>query len=175
MTSENPSTGNNPSTIPPLDSEQHGIRAVAFPEDSNIREEKLGAATRPKGVEMKRTLTQEEKDLAAAGYDHLQHPNEAKEEKLTNVDIHEHQLSFDALGDELKTDFNLKDPGHSFGLTADEAKARLLRDGPNILTPPKKKSAFMKVRSSSTQYAYLMFKNILSFWNVFSLYLTSSS
>ncbi|KIM49561.1 hypothetical protein M413DRAFT_59017 [Hebeloma cylindrosporum] len=96
---------------------------------------------------MKRTLTQEEKDLAAAGYEHL-HPssnvNKSKDEKEKNIDITEHQLGFHALVDMLKTNFDVKDPGHSFGLTADEAKSRLQRDGPNILTPPKRKSALRK-------------------------------
>lgn len=31
------------------------------------------------------------------------------------------------------------------GLTEPEAAARLAKDGPNVLTPPKKKSAFRKV------------------------------
>ncbi|KAF8968280.1 aminophospholipid-transporting P-type ATPase [Flammula alnicola] len=93
---------------------------------------------------MKRTLTQEEKDLAAAGYDHL-HPKDEKDDKGTNVDITEHELNFEGLVDSLKTNFDVKDPGQSHGLTADEAKARLARDGPNILTPPKQKSALRKV------------------------------
>ena len=45
-------------------------RAVAFPEEEIRLEEKTYAGgIRPKGVEMKKTLTQEEKDLAAAGYE----------------------------------------------------------------------------------------------------------
>lgn len=123
-----------------LDVDQAGPRAVAFPPD-DIREEKL--PPRPKGVEMGRTLTQEEKDLAAAGYDHLRQPQTKQESE--NVDIHEHQYDLEQLADELKTNFDTKDPGHSFGLTTDDSKMRLKRDGPNILTPPKKKSAFRKV------------------------------
>lgn len=125
-----------------LDVDQTGPRAVAFPPD-DIREEKIIPGTRPKGVEMKRTLTQEEKDLAAAGYDHLRQPQTQKEAE--NTDIHEHQYGLEQLADELKTNFDTKDPGHSFGLTTDDSKTRLKRDGPNILTPPKKKSAFRKV------------------------------
>ncbi|PPQ82387.1 hypothetical protein CVT25_008348 [Psilocybe cyanescens] len=146
MDSNNPSAGDIPSTSPAVvsrvEGDQAGTRAVVFPEDDHIREEKITPGIRPKGVEMKRTITQEEKDLAAAGYDHL-HPQEKKVDE-NNVDIHEHQYDFDALTDELKTNFDIKDPGHSFGLTSDEAKERLKRDGPNILTPPKKKSAFRK-------------------------------
>lgn len=118
-------------------------RAVAFPKDRGFRDEKL----RPKGVEMKRTLTQDEKELAAAGYEHLD--TTAKQRKVddTNVDIHEHKLPLDALADALKTSFSVKDPGHSIGLTADEAKTRLEQNGPNVLTPPPKKSALRKVNS----------------------------
>jgi sodium/potassium-transporting ATPase subunit alpha len=135
----------NPSPPDAITHVEESTRVVAFPEDNQIREEKA-VGLRPKGVEMKRTLTQEEKDLAAAGYEHL-HPssNVNKDEKETNIDITEHQLDFDALVDTLKTNFDVKDPGHSFGLTADEAKSRLQRDGPNVLTPPKKKSALRKV------------------------------
>ncbi|KAH9483613.1 Sodium/potassium-transporting ATPase subunit alpha-4 [Psilocybe cubensis] len=146
MDGENPSASNIPSSAPPvmarLDGDQAGVRAVAFPEDDHIREEKITPGVRPKGVEMKRTMTQEEKDLAAAGYDHLR-PQEKKSEEA-HVDINEHQYDFDALSEALKTNFDTKDPGQSFGLTSDEAKERLKRDGPNILTPPKKKSAFRK-------------------------------
>jgi len=116
-------------------------RAVVLPEDT-LREEKVTIA---RGVEMThRTMTKEDKELAAAGYDHLSTPKDQKNEKGTNIDIHEHSLSFDGLTSELKTNFDLKDPGHSFGLTSDEAKDRLARDGPNMLTPPKKKSALRK-------------------------------
>lgn len=115
-------------------------RAVVLPEDT-IREEKV-----VRGVEMThRSITKEDKELAAAGYDHLSTPKDPKAEKETNIDIHEHNLPFDGLTSELKTNFDLKDPGHSFGLTSDEAKDRLARDGPNMLTPPKKKSALRKV------------------------------
>jgi len=120
-------------------------RAVAFPDD-NIREEKI----RPKGVELKRNLTQEEKDLSAAGYEHLD--ANAKQRKLEepNLDIQDHKLPLDALSETFTTSFDSKDPGHSIGLTAAEAKSRLELDGPNILTPPKKKSSLRKVKSQIT-------------------------
>ena len=117
-------------------------RAVILPEDT-IREEKV---TVVRGVEMThRTMTKEDKELAAAGYDHLSTSGDPKAEKETNIDIHEHNLPFDGLTSELKTSFDVKDPGHSFGLTSDEAKDRLAHDGPNMLTPPRKKSALRKV------------------------------
>ena len=131
----------NPPNPARQDENHSAPRAVVLPED-NIREEKV---TVVRGVEMThRTMTKEDKELAAAGYVHLT-PKDQKTEKEAHVDIHEHNLSFDGLRDELKTNFDLKDPGHSFGLTSDDAKDRLARDGPNMLTPPKKKSAFRKV------------------------------
>lgn len=118
-------------------------RAVAFPDD--IREEKL----RPKGAELKRTLTQDEKDLSAAGYEHLDADAKQKLEEH-NLDIQEHKLPLEALSDTLKTNYNSKEPGHSLGLTAAEARTRLEQDGPNVLTPPKKKSALRKVTSHTS-------------------------
>ncbi|KAF9484958.1 aminophospholipid-transporting P-type ATPase [Pholiota conissans] len=93
---------------------------------------------------MKRTLTQEEKDLAAAGYDHLKHKDEGADKEGLSADITEHSFNFESLADELKTHFDTKEPDHSHGLTSDEAKQRLQRDGANVLTPPKKKSALRK-------------------------------
>lgn len=139
-TSDIPSIVHQPTMADKILNEEHVARAVVFPE-----EEKMGILTRPKGIEMKRTLTQEDKELAAAGYDHL-HPKDDKAEKITSVDITEHQLDFDGLVDELKTNISTKDAGQSHGLASDEAKARLQRDGANVLTPPRKKSALRKVR-----------------------------
>ncbi|KAI0692233.1 aminophospholipid-transporting P-type ATPase [Cytidiella melzeri] len=95
---------------------------------------------------MKREMTKEDMELAAAGYEHLEESQaKASDSKgLDEVDLTEHKLSFDELTKVLDTRFDTKDPGLSFGLTTEEAKARLARDGPNILTPPKKKSAWRK-------------------------------
>ncbi|TFK45629.1 aminophospholipid-transporting P-type ATPase [Heliocybe sulcata] len=96
---------------------------------------------------MKRELTKEDKELAAAGYDHLHEDKDKKAgdgAKGQDVDITEHRYTFDELGNELGTVIDVKEPEHSPGLTPEEAKTRLARDGPNILTPPKKKSAFRK-------------------------------
>ncbi|KAH9911673.1 aminophospholipid-transporting P-type ATPase [Epithele typhae] len=95
---------------------------------------------------MKREMTKEDKELAAAGYEHL---DQAKADaqgdgKLDDVDITEHKLAFKDLEAALDTTFDPKQPAMSPGLNADEAKARLGRDGANILTPPKKKSALRK-------------------------------
>ena len=132
-------------------------RAVAFgPSDraEDVEEKAPHAhAPRPKGVEMKREMTKEDKELADAGYEHLRqekaqaqaHKGEGEGEP-DGVDIQEHRLAFEELQGALDTAFDAKDPALSPGLSGDEAKARLARDGPNVLTPPKKKSALRKVR-----------------------------
>ncbi|CCM04510.1 uncharacterized protein FIBRA_06691 [Fibroporia radiculosa] len=133
-------------TLPQLpDEEVAGTRAVVFPDDHvDIREEKIQHGhARPRGVEMKREMTKEDKELAAAGYEHLEEHKIKKggNDKLGDVDIQEHHLSFQELGSALETSLDTKDPSSSYGLSTDEAKKRLARDGPNVLTPPKKKSA----------------------------------
>jgi sodium/potassium-transporting ATPase subunit alpha len=122
------------------DDEALAQRAVIFP-DNEVHEERRGA--RPKGVEMKRELTVEDKALAAAGYQHLDEKRK-KAEEFDNVDLVEHKLQFAALAERMKTHFDSKSPGSSRGLSENEAKARLEKDGQNILTPPRKKSALRK-------------------------------
>ncbi|TFK25780.1 aminophospholipid-transporting P-type ATPase [Coprinopsis marcescibilis] len=118
-------------------------RSVAFPE---IQEEKLGGHS--KGVELKKSLTQEEMDLAAAGYDHIEQQKHGKAESASGahaaVELHEHKLPLIHLQGELKTSFDSEDPSRSLGLAIDEAQIRFQRDGANVLTPPKKKSALRK-------------------------------
>ncbi|KAJ7778681.1 aminophospholipid-transporting P-type ATPase [Mycena maculata] len=118
----------------PNEEDNVGTRAVAFHDEQEIEEK-----TRPKGVELKHTLTQEDKELAAAGYGHLE---EKKAVEEANVDITEHKNPLSGLGEALATSIDVKDPAASHGLTATEAAERLKRDGPNILTPPKKRSPF---------------------------------
>ena len=120
-------------------------RAVAFGDDD---EEKRPGHSRPKGVAMSRTMTQEDRDLAAAGYEHLEEKKtkaEKDKSEFEHVDIYEHALSFDELAKLHDTSFIAKDPAQSTGLTSTEAGARSARDGKNVLTPPKKKSALRKV------------------------------
>ncbi|KIM87383.1 hypothetical protein PILCRDRAFT_772356 [Piloderma croceum F 1598] len=96
---------------------------------------------------MKRELTQEDRKLAAAGYEHLEEQKAKKGQtkaEIDNVDIQEHHLSFEELKQAHNASFDTKDPAQSPGLTSEDAKARLARDGQNILTPPKKKSALRK-------------------------------
>lgn len=125
-------------------------RAVAFNPHGDEAQNKVSHPLRPKGVEMKRELTKEDKELANAGYEHLdQHKTQTQKKDgsatLDSADMHEHKLSFKELQAALDTDFDAKDPGLSTGLSSTEANSRLARDGPNILTPPKKKSALRKV------------------------------
>ena len=130
------------------------VRAVAFP-DNDVYEEKPIGALRTKGLEMKREMTQEDRELAAAGYEHLEEKKAqkgAQDSQFNNVEIVEHQLTYSGLRDTLETSIDTKDPGKSTGLTSDEAKARLVKYGHNVLTPPKKKSAFRKVRASDCRF-----------------------
>ncbi|KAI9508826.1 aminophospholipid-transporting P-type ATPase [Russula earlei] len=115
---------------------------VAFPgEEPPRRDEKY----RPAGVELKRQLTQEEMRLADAGYEHLTKDKSRPENtKFGDVDITEHSLPIEEIQGLLNTSFSWSDPAQSRGLTTTEAEARLQRDGPNALTPPKKKSALQK-------------------------------
>lgn len=137
------------SLSPDGQSEGNPPRAIAFPHEATPFEEKLPTGgIRPKGVEMNRTLTKEEKELADAGYGRLEEQKAIHaEQDLGHVDITEHAIPLNDLNDKLSTSVDVKDPGNSNGLTSDEAKQRLAKNGPNILTPPKKKSALRKVPS----------------------------
>jgi len=129
--------------VSPPREEITAVRTVAFPDED---EKEKPSNPRPKGVEMSRSLTQEDRVLAAAGYEHLEVANKPGAPAVgENVDIQEHRLPFDGLEAALKTSFDPKDASKSEGLTPEEAAARLKRDGRNVLTPPKKKSALGKV------------------------------
>lgn len=119
------------------------VRAVAFPDDErHPRDEK----ERSVGVEMRREMTEEDARLAAAGYEHItKEKSDTEAVKFGDVDITEHQLPIHEIENLLQISFNWTDPAQSPGLTTAEAEARLKRDGPNALTPPKKKSALQKV------------------------------
>ncbi|KAI0737979.1 aminophospholipid-transporting P-type ATPase [Daedaleopsis nitida] len=123
-------------------------RAVAFDHEGDASQDKAPHPLRTKGAEMKREMTKEDKELADAGYEHLKeqkaHTQKGGDAQLDGVDIQAHKLALKDLQTELDTSFDAKDPSISTGLSTDEAKARLSRDGPNVLTPPKKKSALRK-------------------------------
>lgn len=151
------------------DDENPAVRAVAFPDEIGAREEKLIGLNRPRGVEMKRSITQEDRELAAAGYEHLDAPKEPKgtpAPTVPNVDIQEHRLPLRKLLEDLNTSFDYKDASLSAGLSAEEAKARLLRDGRNVLTPPKKKSALRKVNIICFFFAGYTIDTLSSSWIV---------
>ncbi|KAJ3192007.1 hypothetical protein HK101_007183 [Irineochytrium annulatum] len=67
--------------------------------------------------------------------------NKDEEKKL---DITEHLMSFEELMAFHHTSFNSAKPGESKGLTSEEAARRLQEYGPNMLTPPKKRNAFLR-------------------------------
>jgi len=135
----------DPENSPNLDKDIEAVpvRTVAFPDDEHHpRDEKQ----RPAGVEMRRQMTQEDARLAAAGYEHLTKEKTGPENtKFGDVDITEHSLPIHEVEGLLRSSFNWNDPAQSSGLTVAEAEERLKRDGPNALTPPKKKSALQKV------------------------------
>ncbi|EJD00189.1 aminophospholipid-transporting P-type ATPase [Fomitiporia mediterranea MF3/22] len=131
--------------------EPTNLRSVAFPDaqgDAIADGQEHGHRTR--GVDLRRELTIEEKQLAQAGYDEYDtksktkgptKKSKAKGADVERVDIHEHKLTVSALAAELQTSLDAREPGKSAGLTEAEARARLERDGKNELSPPKKKSA----------------------------------
>ncbi|KAI8905442.1 hypothetical protein EDD86DRAFT_241269 [Gorgonomyces haynaldii] len=67
---------------------------------------------------------------------------EDKPEK--SIDLTEHLLSIDELKEKCGTSFEITKPTNSDGLTVEEAKQRLIRNGPNALTPPKKRPAILQ-------------------------------
>lgn len=119
---------------------------------SEIEEKRVHTGN--KHLELRHEPTQEDKELSRANYDHLEKQKSPGSEKddqdhVSQVDIIEHRLSATQLVETLSTNFDAKVPGSSHGLTAEDAAARLTRDGPNVLTPPKKKSALQKVRAAN--------------------------
>jgi len=114
-------------------------RVVAFP--STDVDAKLQG--RPRGVGLQREPTKVDRELAAAGYNHLEAAKDTHSTQ-THVDITEYKLAFDALSATLGTSIDTKNPSMSEGLTSFEAQTRLEKDGKNILTPPMKKTAFRK-------------------------------
>lgn len=111
-----------------------------------------------RNLEIRREITQEDKELSRANYDHLEkshshdlaNKDSGDDKKESDraaeaIDISEHKLSLARLAEVFEVEFDSKAPGASKGLSPEEAAARLVRNGPNVLTPPKKKSAFQKV------------------------------
>ncbi|KAJ3303844.1 hypothetical protein HDU76_005292 [Blyttiomyces sp. JEL0837] len=68
-------------------------------------------------------------------------PKPAAEKKLNITD---HMLSIPELCAKFNTVVNLDKPGDSQGLTPELAAQRLIENGPNMLTPPKKRHPFLK-------------------------------
>ncbi|KZT61582.1 aminophospholipid-transporting P-type ATPase [Calocera cornea HHB12733] len=145
--------GKHPGPMSPGGEHEHEPAGhIAFSPPAEGEEKPL---QRPQGVSMRREMTQEQKELSAAGYAHLDEQHKAKgkgkagkdvKEEEKQVDIHEHKYTPARIMDEFRTSISLPPApaGASQGLTEAEAEARLKRDGPNVLTPPKKKSALRR-------------------------------
>lgn len=103
-----------------------------------------GAFEPKRDLGLRRELTQDEKELANAGYEQLEAKKKAKALEDQSADITEHQQSPQQVAETLGTSINATNPSTSGGLSVSEAQSRLARDGPNQLTPPKKKSALRK-------------------------------
>ena len=77
----------------------------------------------------------------ALRYNKVKAPHQSKKQAMDDLkqecDLEEHKLSIDVLCTQLQTDPEL-------GLTPEQARDILLRDGPNALTPPKKTSEWVK-------------------------------
>lgn len=152
MSSEDPVTDTSPNTNKP----GNGVEltrnpTIVFdsgPDQLEIEEKPRPTAIRSgnKNLEMRREVTQEDKELSRANYDHLEREksHDGDGNTVNQADIREHRHTAERLLKILDTDFDIKAPASSFGLTSEEAAARLARNGPNVLTPPKKKSAFQK-------------------------------
>jgi sodium/potassium-transporting ATPase subunit alpha len=53
-------------------------------------------------------------------------------------------LTLDQISDRYKTQISVTAPGESYGLTEEAAARRLKEDGPNVLSPPKRRHPFLK-------------------------------
>lgn len=69
---------------------------------------------------------------------------EMKASRRREYEADEHLLPLEELAKRYNTAIDLADTAHSAGLTSAEAAARLVRFGPNVLTPPKEQSEIIK-------------------------------
>jgi sodium/potassium-transporting ATPase subunit alpha len=115
---------------------------IQLPDDAVLHE----ARAPQTGLELRREKTIEDRQLAEALHEPLAEAKAARkaDDKMGNVDLTEHGLGFAALAAKFDTALDAKEPAASTGLTDADAATRLARDGPNQLTPPKKKSALRK-------------------------------
>ncbi|KAI9358903.1 hypothetical protein DFJ73DRAFT_135213 [Zopfochytrium polystomum] len=69
---------------------------------------------------------------------------DAKKEEAAKLNVTEHLLSLEEIQAKFETSFNTQKPAESAGLSAAVAAKRLQENGPNSLTPPKKRHPFLK-------------------------------
>ncbi|EFC48712.1 predicted protein [Naegleria gruberi] len=91
-----------------------------------------------------------------------------KKSKKKAIDISEHELSVERVCETYGTSFNQDKPEKSTGLTQQVASERLKVNGPNQLTPPKKRPFIFKIIEQFTSlFALLLIvAGLLSFLNV---------
>ncbi|KAJ3323322.1 hypothetical protein HDU93_002946, partial [Gonapodya sp. JEL0774] len=64
--------------------------------------------------------------------------------KERSVDIMEHLMTIEDIQKKYDTKVDFVSPGHSLGLTVEEAAKRLAENGPNSLTPPPKRHPILQ-------------------------------
>eukprot|EP00445_Apocalathium_hangoei_P043815 CAMPEP_0203976200 /NCGR_PEP_ID=MMETSP0359-20131031/100994_1 /ASSEMBLY_ACC=CAM_ASM_000338 /TAXON_ID=268821 /ORGANISM="Scrippsiella Hangoei, Strain SHTV-5" /LENGTH=534 /DNA_ID=CAMNT_0050914403 /DNA_START=60 /DNA_END=1662 /DNA_ORIENTATION=+ len=103
------------------------------------------------------TKDQDHKDLGAAA--------DKKGKESRNYDATEHKMSLEELKEKFETAIDEQNPKESKGLSDQEAKNRLLRDGPNAMTPPKQTPEIVKFLMQFTNMfmILLMVASALSF------------
>ncbi|KAJ1561048.1 hypothetical protein HK405_005089, partial [Cladochytrium tenue] len=69
---------------------------------------------------------------------------DAKEKETSKVNMVDHLLSFEEIQAKYTTAFNPDKPLESGGLSSETAAQRLIENGPNMLSPPKKRHPFLK-------------------------------
>ncbi|KAJ2135913.1 hypothetical protein J3F82_006455 [Coemansia sp. RSA 637] len=72
------------------------------------------------------------------------HNNKNADDTAKNIDITEHLLSLEQVCTKYSVQVNAARPQDSFGLGNAQAAKLLVENGPNTLTPPKRKSALQK-------------------------------
>ncbi|KAJ1861651.1 hypothetical protein LPJ78_005200 [Coemansia sp. RSA 989] len=105
-------------------------RTIAFSSASNLR----SVPSRDPGASAARPETSGKADVEV----------KQTEDLSKNVDITEHLLTLDQVCDKYKVQANADHAQSSYGLSQTQAAQILAENGPNTLTPPKKKSSLQK-------------------------------
>ena len=87
---------------------------------------------------------------------HRRKKGEEDEEEDTGYDVTEHKLSLSALKTALNTNIDTENPAMSHGLSSRAAREILAKDGPNRLSPPRRKPEWLKFLLHLTNMFMLM-------------------